>query len=219
MKRTLISALIFLSVQLCAQDQASPYLQVMQNTMEALNACETLEDYQNTANTFARIAQKNDEKWLPPYYTGFTYIIMSFQKGLTDDERDDYLERAEEYIEKAGEIAENNSEISTLMGYAKMAKLSIKPALRGPFMTSTVMSLFKKAMEQNPENPRAHLMMARMKYGTAQFFRSGTEEACQMAQKSIVLFDNEKATDRGLNPKWGYGMAKGMVKNCTTTKE
>ena len=198
-----------------AQDDA--YTKAMETTIKTMKEAEKIEDYQSVANTFSRIHEMNKEEWLPSYYAGFVYIIMSFQDGLSDDERDTYLDIAEKYADRAAEVSEDNSEITALQGYAKMAKLSVKPAVRGPFMTSSIMKLFGKAMEQDPENPRAMLLMGRMKYGTAQFFRSDTKEACAFIQGSLKLY--EKEHDRGILPHWGKGMAEQVSRSCNSTRE
>ena len=95
-----------------------------------------------------------------------------------------------------------------------MAKLSVNPAIRGMLLTPKVNAQFGKAMEMDPQNPRAAAMLARMKYGTAQFFNSSTEESCALAERSLALFNEESKTNRGINPSWGKGIAEGLLKAC-----
>ncbi|HAD95981.1 MAG TPA: hypothetical protein DCG19_01180 [Cryomorphaceae bacterium] len=197
--------------------QEGAYTEAMQTNIKAMKDASGTQDYQAVANTFSRISKMNSSEWLPAYYTGFVYVIMSFQSGLTDDERDAYLDIAGKYADQAAGISENNSEIIALQGYVKMAELSVKPAIRGPFMSGTIMKLFGKAMELDPENPRAMLLMGRMKYGTAQFFKSGTEEACALINGSLKLF--EKEHDRGILPHWGKPMAEQVSKSCNSSQE
>ncbi|MGB0176522.1 MAG: hypothetical protein ACPF9D_05110 [Owenweeksia sp.] len=213
---TVIFTLIF-STGLLAQADDAAYLKAMETNIQAMKDASTTEEFQGVANTFSRISEMNSEKWLPAYYTGFVYVIMSFQSGLSDDERDAYLDIAEEYADRAAEISEDNSEIVTLQGYAKMAKLSVKPATRGPFMTGSIMKLFGRAMELDNTNPRAMLMMGRMKYGTAQFFKSSTDEACALINGSLQLYAREK--DRGIQPHWGKPMAEQVSKSCNSANE
>ncbi len=208
---------LVLSIGLTAQTDKTAYVKVMETNIQAMKDGNSIEDLQSVANTFSRISEMNKEQWLPAYYTGFTYVIMSFESGLTDDERDAYLDIAEKFADQADEISEDNSEVVTLQGYVKMAKVSIKPATRGPFMTSSVMKLFSTAMELDTKNPRAMLMMGRMKYGTAQFFRSSTDDACALINGSLQLYAQEK--DRGILPHWGEGMAKQLSKRCNSTTQ
>ncbi len=219
MKTTFLFLALAIGMGIKAQAGNDAYTQAMETNIQLMKDAESLEQFQAVANTFSRISEMNKNEWLPAYYSGFIYTIMSFQKGLSDDERDAYLDQAEEFADEAAERSPDNSEVVALQGYAKMAKLSVKPAIRGPFMTATVMKLFGEAMELNPDNPRAMLLMGRMKYGTAQFFKSGTDEACAMVQGSLQLFEKEAQTNRGIQPHWGKGMAEQVSKACQSTEE
>jgi hypothetical protein len=46
----------------------------------------------------------------------------------------------------------------------------------------------------------------------SQFFGSGPEKSCALANQAQQLFEKEKAT--GIQPKWGKRMALQMVKSC-----
>ncbi len=215
MKKLIINfSFLILAISSCLPAKAAndAYIQAMQKALASYDEVESLEDYQNVANTFERIARMESEEWLPPYYTGLTYVYMSFEEGLDNDQRDDYLAIAQKHADRAGDLSEENIEIVILHGYIKMAKLSVNPALRGMVLSPQAHSLFEKARKMDPKNPRAAIMLARMKYGTAQFFNSSTDESCQLARESINLFGKEK--DRGIEPHWGKGLAEGLVKAC-----
>lgn len=188
------------------------YTRAMQEAIAAYDSVESLDDYREIANRFERIAEMEKDEWLPRYYTGLTYAFMSFEDGLDNDQRDGYLEIAQKFAYQAEELSPENVEIIVLKGYIKMAKLTVNPAVRGAFLTPQVMQLFGKARSMDPGNPRAAAMLARMKYGTAQFFNSSTDESCQLALESLGLY--EKEGNRGIEPHWGRGLAEGLVKAC-----
>lgn len=204
--------ILAISFALPAKAENDAYTRAMQNAIEGYANVKNLEDYQQIANNFERIAQMEKEKWLPRYYTALTYVYMSFGKGLDKDQRDEYLAIAQEHADAAEERSENNVEIVILQGYIKMAKLSVSPALRGITMAPQATQLFEQARQMAPENPRAAVMLAQMKYGTAQFFNSSTEESCDLAQESLALYDKE--TERGIQPYWGKGLAESLLINC-----
>src|SRR5690606_41546361 len=64
----------------------------------------------------------------------------------------------------------NNSEIIAVEGFIIMGELSLDPGARGQNLSPLAMQALGRAMELEPENPRAMIMMAQMELGTAQFF-------------------------------------------------
>lgn len=193
------------------------YTRAMQEAIAAYDSVKGLDDYQEIANRFERISEMEKNEWLPLYYTGLTYAYMSFENGLDNDQRDAYLETAQNFADQAEELSPENVEIIVLKGYIKMAKLTVNPSMRGAFLTPQVMQLFGKARAMDPANPRATAMLARMKYGTAQFFNSSTDESCQLAQESLELYDKEG--ERGIQPQWGRNVAEQLVKTCNRINE
>jgi hypothetical protein len=207
-------ALFLVAFSANASSAGDAYQQAMQATLEQLDSAESISDYQDVSNKFQRIASAEQDEWLPYYYAGLTQVYMSFQKGLDSDQRDEILEEAKTMASKADDLSPDNVEILILEGYINMAKLSVNPAIRGMLLTPKVNAQFGKAMEMDPENPRAAAMLARMKYGTAQFFNSSTEESCKLAHRSLTLYGAEEAEERGILPSWGKGIAQGLVKAC-----
>jgi hypothetical protein len=213
MKTLKISILLFsliFSSSIKAQDSA--YFKVMQKALKMMEEDESIEDRQKTANLFDRIAEKENEEWLPLYYSGLNYIYMSFGDSLDLNQRDAYLAKAKERVEKAANISEENAEIIVLIGYVDMARLAADPASRGASLSAQIMQTFAKAVAMAPNNPRALLMLARMELGMAQFFGSGTEKACDLASQSMEVYKLENK--KGIEPKWGQGMAKQMLISC-----
>ncbi len=217
MKKAIIIFLgLFLSTHLSISAQ-NDYQNYMAESIALYDSVKTLSDYQNIANRFDRIATAETQEWLPNYYAGLTYVYMSFVRGLEDDKRDEYLDQALVYAEKASDLAGSEVEITVLIGYVYMAKVSVSPALRGMTMSSKVSGYFEKALAMDPNNPRANLMLGRWKYGTAQFFGSDTSEPCALMVKSLSLFKDNKNSNP-LMPSWGQGQAEAMSKNCGRNK-
>lgn len=212
MKAILLSISILFSGFLMASGSEA-YRQHMQETIALYDSVKTMDDYREIVNRFERLAQMEQDEWLPSYYAGLTYVYMSFVKGLEDDQRDDYLDQAERWAQQAEQIGGENVETVILHGYIEMAKLTVSPALRGMTLSGKISALFSKALAMDPQNPRANLMQGRWKYGSAQFFGSGTEEACAYFNKAQALYA-QQAKDQGIAPAWGEGMTQRMLKSC-----
>lgn len=212
MKKIILTLAVLISFVAASFSATNPYEKAMKAQLQLLDSAETIDEYQAIANSFERIAQKESAEWLPLYYAAYSYLNMGFDKALTLAEKDTYFNKAEELLKKAEVISANNSEITALQGYAVMAKLAADPAGRGQSLSPVAMQLFGKAIQQNNENPRALFLMAQMEYGMAQFFGSGTEKACGMAQQSVALY--EKDIVEGITPQWGADMAKEMTNRC-----
>lgn len=209
-KISLVFILLSFSSSVIAQDSA--FYKAMKKGLEMMTNNESLEDLQKTANMFDRISEKEKEEWLPLYYSGLNYIYMSFSDSLDLNQRDAYLAKAKERATKADELLENNVEVVILLGYIDMARLSADPASRGPSLSPVVLQSFGKALAMDPKNPRALVMMARMEQGMAQFFGSGYEKPCGLANQSLASYSQQE--EGGILPYWGKEMAEQMVKSC-----
>jgi tetratricopeptide (TPR) repeat protein len=212
MKKSLFTIAIFFFFFQAFAVSNEAYVKIMKAKIEVLSSTNTVEDYQQLANEFERISQKEATEWLPLYYTAFCYVNMGFRSSTGLETKDSYFNKAEALLQKAEKLSANNSEITALKGYTIMGKLSADAANRGQTMSPLAMQLFGQAIQQNPENPRALFLMAQMEYGMAQFFGSTTEKACDMAKQSVMLY--ERTTEAGIQPNWGVNGAKEMATSC-----
>jgi hypothetical protein len=192
-----------------ANDQ---YLEAMQKSIEAVYHATSIEQYQHEINTLQRIAAAEPKRWEPAYYTGFCYLMMA---NLEADvlKKDRYLDEAMVSIQRAKDIAGEESEVLTLEGFVYMMRVSVDPGARGPEFAPLAMQTFGSAVQANPENPRALTLMARMQYGTAEFFGSSTTEACENVNKARLKFETYKSNN-ALAPQWGKGIAESLMQKC-----
>lgn len=173
-------------------------------------------ELQNAANAFKRIGELNPAEWLPPYYGAVAYAQMGFRSNESLSVRDGYFSRAKANIEKAAALSANSSEIIAMQGFITMGELSLDPGARGQNLSPLAMQTLGKAIELDPQNPRAMIMMAQMELGTARFFGQSAEKACKLVQVSLELFGKEmaKAEKNSLQPAWGLPMAEQMKESC-----
>ncbi len=208
-KVSLVIAILLTSI--FAKAQTGNYEQAMGKAMQEWSKAEGPADFNDVANSFSRIAAAEDSSYLPDYYAAYVQIIESFY--LTDaTKRDQLLAEALKHVDRAAQLSPENSEVEVMHGYALMAKMVVDPQTRGQQYSPMIMQSFGKARVMDPTNPRAVIMMARMKLGSAQFFGSGVEEACTLAHQGKDMLDKE--TRSGFDPHWGAYEANDVLKNC-----
>ena len=185
----------------------------MLDNIAALNTARTIEDYQKVVNTLDRIGAAEADKWELHYYGAYGNILMSTRvTELT--EKDQYLDAAQLRLDKAVAIDNNNVEMITLQGFIHMMRLAADPATRGQIYAGLALEQFNKAVTMDDKNPRALIMRAQMKQGTAKFFGTSTDEACGEAVKALELLDQQAASEPSIAPSWGRWNAESMVKQC-----
>lgn len=211
--KTLLS--IILSVSLVApavSGDKTKYEKTMESAITELYSNQDLAKFDAIANKFNRIGDAEANQWLPYYYAGLTYAFKSFR---VEDmaKKDAVLDLGLAAISKADKLQPGNAEIIALKGFLTMMKIQVDPGTRGQTLSPGIYADFGKAMAIDPKNPRATLFMAQMNYGTAQFFGSGVEEACQLVEQSIKLFEDYEASE-ALSPNWGKDSAYQYREMC-----
>lgn len=211
MKTTILSlTCLFLVVTTFAND--GKYIEVMQKSIQAVYTAQDIAQLQTAVNTFDRIGSAEKTKWEPFYYASFGYIMMA-AKEQNLLKKDSYLDLADGALKKAKELEPKESEIIALEGFIQMLRIGVDPATRGAQYSGLAMQSFGTAVGLNQENPRALALLAQMQYGTAQFFKSSTAEACGTAAKASEKFATFKS-DNPLAPQWGKEMNEAMIKQC-----
>lgn len=187
---------VLFTIQLNDQYEAA-----MEAAIKNLYQAQSTEALQAAGNAFERIANKETEKWHPPYYAAYAQIMLATRMEEAS-QQDLHLDRAQTHLEAAQNLSPDNSELLALEGFIYMMRIPIDPATRGPQYSGMSMGALQKAIALDPDNPRAQLLLSDMQYGTAQFFGSDTSEACGTLQKAIELFKTAKPEYK-LDPDWG----------------
>ncbi len=218
MKNVLTYTLIALTFFLFSFTKGG-YEVAMKNAITEMNQAQGLEDLKSVANKFERIGAAESKKWLPSYYQAYCFIMMTTrEKDVT--KWDGFLDRADALLEQSQKIKKANMvEILTLKGFSAMMRISVDPSVRGQEYSMKSAGFLQQAYQLDNKNPRANLMMAQMLFGTAQFFGSSTDEACQKLMNTKNLFEKEEEEDSGIQPVWGKPQAEKMLKKCKTPSE
>ncbi|MDN5203972.1 hypothetical protein QQ008_21455 [Fulvivirgaceae bacterium BMA10] len=189
------------------------YEKAMLKNIELVYKAQTQEDFKTVLNNLERIANAEKDKWEPHYYASFAYVMLS-TRAEEISKKDEYLDLAQKQLDKGIALNEAESELVAMQGFIHMIRVSVDPATRGQQYSGMAMQSLNKAVQMNPENPRALLMLGQMSHGMAQFFGSDTSEACGLIDKSLEKFETYKS-DNPLAPQWGKGQAQGMKQQCS----
>ena len=188
------------------------YREAMADYIGQMHTATSPADWQAIFNGFQRIAQVEKEEWLPLYYAALACVEWQHQETSTE-KKDDLLLRGRELADRAAVLQPGNSEILALQGYIAMMRLNIDPMNRAQELAPVAMGLLQRAVQTDPENPRARLLLAQMNFGTAVFFGAGTEGPCDELKEALGLFEPAKQ-DAGLMPSWGREMAESLMSQC-----
>ena len=209
MKNTAI--IVLLSMLMAFTNNA--YDRAMTKSMVQLHEASTSENFRAVANSFDRIADKEKNKWLPYYYSAYAKTILaSVEHDLSN--KDVILDEAQRAINLLKKIEHNQVEVLTLEAFLNMIRISVDPANRGQEFSMKSAALLEEATAIDPDNPRTMLFMAHLLYGSAQFFKADTTEACEKFTRALALFDADEGTPKHFWPAWGKDQALSMVKQC-----
>jgi len=215
MKTLSLSSLIMLVLISTAQitfANDGKYMDAMQKNIKVVYTSDSIAELQQAVNTLERIAAAEKTKWEPFYYASFGYVMMS-NNEKEGAKKDVYLDQAMKAMNKAKALVPNESEVVALEGFIYMMMVTVDPASRGRQYSGLALQSFGKAVELNPENPRALGLLAQMQFGMAQFFGSPATEACATNSKALEKFQSYKS-ENPLAPQWGKGMVENMVEKC-----
>jgi hypothetical protein len=213
MKTQILSILVCLAlISHVAFGNDGKYIEAMQKNIKGIYEAKDIPAFQNSVNSFERIALVEKTKWEPLYYVAFGNIMIANQEK-DNAKKDSYLDKAMEAIQQAKTLAPGESEIVALEGFVSMLRIAIDPPTRGMVYAPKATEAYQRALAMNPENPRAMALLAQMQFGTAQFFNSPATEACALNEQAAAKLQSYKSNNP-LAPTWGKGMIESLKEKC-----
>lgn len=214
-----LSTLLFALFLLVTAAQAAPgndkFVEAMKASMSLLDSAKSVEDLQNVANRFERIANAEPKEWLPLYYTAFSYANMVWLMK-PGPETDEVLNKAQGFLDKAMEMKKaDQSELWVLQGMIYSGRIGVDPQVRSMEFGPKSGMAVSKAKTINENNPRAWYMSAQNLLFTPKQFGGGKDKAIPMYETALQKFDSF-TPESELHPTWGreaceesYKVAKG----------
>lgn len=207
MKPLFITVLLALATYLMGQ---TSYENAMNASMLKWENPETTSDYNSLANEFNKIARENPNEWEPRYYSILVKVVASF--GLPKEDAIKEIEATEKEFQTLKTI-DYNDEVKVLEALMHTVKVAKEPMQYGPTLSLEIISIYNKALQDNPKNPRALFHLAEYQINSAPYFGHNPKDFCPQIQESLVLFAQEKQD--AYAPKWGEERAqKAWDRNC-----
>ena len=200
-------------ITLSAVNANEKYYQKMGEALTGFNTCSTLEGYQELANNFRTIAQKESAEWLPLYYETQCYILMSFMENSGAIAKDALLDQAEASLEKMLVMAPQESEAYAMKSFYHTGRLVVNPPQRAQNTTPLIEAAIGKSLALDPGNPRAKFMRLSNEMGTARFFGSDLGPFCKDASELLEQWDSYEVKSP-IHPSWGKNQVEEIVKDC-----
>jgi tetratricopeptide (TPR) repeat protein len=211
MKKVLLSiSLLAFTSLIFAQNQQ--YMQAMGQNLQLFSTAQSVQDWQNIANQFERIASVEKNEWLPLYYAAQATVFMSFAE--TDKSKiDAYLDAAQKFLDNAFKLKTDESELHVLQGMLHQGRISVDFMGRGMKYSQLAAECFVKARELNPENPRSYYLEALSVLNTPEMYGGGKTNALPLFKQAKEKFDKFEASFP-LAPDWGKEHNEQQIELC-----
>ena len=225
MKQVLLAAAVIISV--AAHAQSSKYEDAMKKNLALFDSARSSADLENIAAGFQRIGDAEKTQWLPYYWQGLVLASIGWKyfpdpQGVTaikvdnlSQTIDDLASRINAAADKADAAATDNnskSEILTLRYMALTQQMIVDPQSRYMTYGAQAGQALEKAIQLNPNNPRAYYLQAMGIYGTPEQFGGGKAPAKPIFQKAVDFGKAEQV--QPLYPHWSLEQSEKMLALC-----
>ena len=203
MKKYLLATLL-LSLSLSSFAGGDKYIAAMKGTLAMLDTATTVQTVQNCANRFERIGNAEKKEWLPFYYASLNHITMSYMV-TENDQKDAHLDKAEEYLKKAREMKvkdKEKAELVLLQGMIYGSRIQVEPQTRSMKYGPLSGQQYSRAVNLDPENPRATYMQGQSLMFTPEMFGGGRDKAIPVMEEAVEKFKAWEAPSE-IHPDWG----------------
>jgi hypothetical protein len=213
--KNLILTTIGLMIALLSYSQDDAYTNAMNHAVSQLKTAEQSRAFEASASAFERISAAAPEEWLPAYYEAYCQIMLASQ-AMEQEQTDKisaHLDKAQAAVDRAKAIAPESSEVAALQGYVYTGRIWESPMVNGARYSGICQESYAKAIELDPENPRAHHLMGMQIFFTPKFFGGGAEKALPYLQKAAERYERfEPASE--LHPTWGAYFNRNLLERA-----
>jgi hypothetical protein len=214
MKTQVFFAILILSIN-TVYGQSNKFNKAMSDNLEKAKSVKSINDLQELANVFTRIAEAEKNEWTPMYYAAFYNLVINFQDSVRE-RKEKYIALAQKQIESGLKIKPDETEFFVLKIMSFYAEMSIDP-MKGMTLLGEANSLISEAKKINPGNPRIYLEEAEAIYNMPVEFGGGKEKALPILLLAKEKFDNF-ASAGPFSPDWGKDRCELLISGATDNK-
>ena len=209
LKGIILTALIVTSI-FGTIASAAAYEEVMKENIEKMYQVKSASELTSISATFYRVAQKEQDKWLPLYYASYSLVRIAF--FIKDaGEIDKHLDVAQGYLDKLKEKKPKESEVHVLQ--ALLYSMRITSPTRGMKYSMLSNGALDDAAELDLQNPRLYYCRGNNVFHTPSMFGGGKSKAKPLFEKASELFETESSGGT-LMPNWGKWHNNQMLEKC-----
>jgi len=207
MKKSIL--IFFLFVSTLSQAQSEKYVAAMKKNLALMDSAKTVQDLQNVANAFARIAEAEKTQWLPYYYSGLSLSLIGWMDPKLD--KDANSAKINALCDKA-EALEKNAEIYALRNISATQAMLVDPQSRWQTNGMEAKADLEEGLKLDPNNPRLYYLQGMALFGTPESFGGGKAVAKPLFEKALSLFKTYPV--KPLYPNWGEKRTETMLAQC-----
>jgi hypothetical protein len=193
--------LFFGTISLGGFAQNTAYQEAMRKNLARMDSAMDAGSLQQVAARFEQIAGVATQEWMPAYYAGYAYLMMSFQEA-NSGKKDDLLDLAEKNIGDSRTRKGDEAELLVLEAFLAVARIAVDPMARGMEYSMTANGLLGKARGVNPANPRVDYLQGMLVFNTPEEFGGGKDKALPLLNQAKEKFANYKLPAE-FWPDWG----------------
>ncbi|TXK52829.1 hypothetical protein FVR03_00190 [Pontibacter qinzhouensis] len=208
----LVAAFTFLTTP-GTQAQNGNHEAAIAKNLQAMQAANTLEETQQVANAFERIANTEQKEWLPLYYASMNYILLG-TKEKEGSKKDKYLDKGQQHLDKALKLAPKESELFALQGWLHQTRIQVSPMMRGMKYSSLASEALENAKKLNPNNPRAYYLLGANLFYTPKMFGGGADAARPVLEQAKAKFEQQSKPATAIAPGWGLKQTLDLLEQC-----
>jgi tetratricopeptide (TPR) repeat protein len=203
----LLVAVVFSS---CAIQAGRDDLKI-DKVVKKLDKVEQYTEYKSLADQFSRLREKNPDNWLTSYYHAFCLLQYALRTPQIE-EVDQYCDRALESLDAIDPGQANTAEVLCLRAMEQSVRIRVDVMLRGLEYSMNSETFLEKALQLDPDNPRAFLLRGQNTFNRPEMFGGGKNAAKPFFEKSVAYFQQEKKNLP--EPSWGQQSAVSMLSAC-----
>lgn len=150
--------------------------------------------------------------WLPHYYIALAQITLAMDETDFSKFRQN-ADQAQLSIHRCLALEADESEVYVLQGMLYTAWILFDPQSNGPLYGGKAQMAFEKAVQYNPNNPRAQLALLEYEYHSSAFMGLDTQTICEGTAEVLELFTTFKSKT-SWHPSWGDNRIEALIENC-----